>query len=339
MRATHQLPAKVWRNVGIIVVAALACVPTCLAVSTPADAAEGPAVYLSDSALRPMLKPQQQWGVFGHDTAAAASTGQLGQPLKVGEQIFAHGLGHHAAGEICVALDGQFAEFAAHVGVQWQGGQRGSVIFRVDVDGKQVFESPRMSDSDTPLEVRIPVLGAREMRLIASDAGDGISCDMANWLEARLLRRPGVPCFGSIATTLAGQAATPSSGVGGQFLLTNGAGPQVAVLSPLGLVTVAIAESEEVRFELPLSGATTPLRVLVEAQGAERDERKWPFRWALACPAKNSCQTSGRKSVWMFRQRKRPVRWLCARVVLRVRRALRGVVGAAWWTVRRWRFP
>ena len=161
MHATQVLSAQARRDVRMILVATLVCVSSWLVAATQVVAAEGPAVYLSDSALRPMLKPQQQWGVFGHDTAAAASTGQLGQPLKVGEQTFAHGLGHHASGEINVALDGQFAEFAAQVGVQWQGGQRGSVIFRVEVDGKQVFESPRMSDSDTPVEVRVPVLGAR----------------------------------------------------------------------------------------------------------------------------------------------------------------------------------
>lgn len=266
MYATKEILAPARRNVRMILVATLVGVSSWLVAVPRIVAAEGPAVYLSDSALGAMLKSQQQWGVFGHDTAAAATTGQLGQPLKVGEQTFARGLGHHAPGEVNVALDGQFAEFAAQVGVQWQGGQRGSVIFRVEVDGKQVFESPRMSDSDAPVEVRVPVLGARSLRLVALDAGDGISCDMANWLEARLLRRPGVPSFGTITTTLAGQPAVPSSGVGGQFLLTSSAGPQVAVLSSLGLMTIALAESEEACFEIPISGATKPLRILAEVR-------------------------------------------------------------------------
>lgn len=247
----------------------LVCLVTCLAVCGLSAASDAPAVYLSDATFSSALKHQQQWGVFGRDTAAAAATGQLGQPLKIGQQTFAHGLGHHAPGEIVVALDGQFAEFVTLVGVQWQGGQRGSVIFGVEVDGKRVFESSRMSDSDPPQEVRVSVLGARELRLVASDAGDGISSDMANWIEARLVRRPGVPCFGTIVTKLAGEPSVPSGGVGGQFLITNAAGPQVAVMNPAGLVTVAVGQAEEVRFEVPVIGATKPWRILVDVQAGD----------------------------------------------------------------------
>ena len=41
----------------------------------------------------------------------------------------------HASGEIIVPLRGHYTRFQALVGVQWQGGGKGSVVFRVSVDG------------------------------------------------------------------------------------------------------------------------------------------------------------------------------------------------------------
>jgi len=39
----------------------------------------------------------------------------------------------------------------------------------------------------------VPLQGAQEMRLVVTDAGDGITCDCANWAEARLVRARNAP--------------------------------------------------------------------------------------------------------------------------------------------------
>ncbi|MBI2479972.1 MAG: Rrf2 family transcriptional regulator, partial [Planctomycetia bacterium] len=166
--------------------------------------------YLGDATTGVHLKHQQQWGDFGLDTAASA-TGGTGSPLRIGDKTFERGLGHHANGEIVIDLKGQFTEFRTMIGVQWQGGNKGSVTFRIAVDGNVVFESPLMSDSDPAKEVQVPLQHARELRLIATDSGDGIGCDMANWVEARLVRDPRMPFFGAISTSLAGEPAPPAS--------------------------------------------------------------------------------------------------------------------------------
>ncbi len=60
--------------------------------------------------------------------------------------------------------------------------------FKVFVDGELQFDSGVMKQASPAKPVSIDVTGKREMRLVVADAGDGIICDCADWLEARLTR-------------------------------------------------------------------------------------------------------------------------------------------------------
>lgn len=147
--------------------------------------AESPATeYLSDHPER-LLAMQQNWGVLGFDTAAHDPQRE-GAPLQIGERLFAKGLGHHAAGTITVLLDGEYDRFEAEVGLQPC--EAGSVVFRVLVDGAVKFDSGVRRKNDPAVPVRVDVVGAQELQLESGDAGDGITCDVANWAEARLTR-------------------------------------------------------------------------------------------------------------------------------------------------------
>jgi hypothetical protein len=158
--------------------------------AAPNTAANAPIQYLSDHSEL-LLNSQQGWGELGWDVAAHQS-GQPGTPLQIGTQSYTKGLGHHANGSITVALDGQFEAFDAEVGLQ-PCGTSGSVIFRVFVDGAQQFASGVMRTTNRPLPIRVRVAGAQELRLEANDAGDDITCDMANWAGARLTPAAGQP--------------------------------------------------------------------------------------------------------------------------------------------------
>jgi hypothetical protein len=153
----------------------------------PGPAASQP-LYLSDHPEL-VLSAQQGWGELGWDTAAHAA-GQPGAPLQIGEQKYGKGLGHHANGIITVLLDGSFAIFDSEVGLQPCGAD-GSVVFRVVVDGHKLFDSGVMRATNAPRPVHVSLVGAQELRLEAGDAGDDITCDMANWAEARLTRAAG----------------------------------------------------------------------------------------------------------------------------------------------------
>ena len=158
-----------------------------MAVGAANGAGDTPAVeYLSDVPER-ILHVQQGWGQLGIDVAAHAP-GQQALNLRTKDEEYAKGLGHHAPGEIVVDLEGLYESFEAEVGVQWQGGNVGSVVFQVFVDGEERFDSGVMREHDPARPVRILVAGAEELRLVVTDAGDGITCDCANWAEARLTR-------------------------------------------------------------------------------------------------------------------------------------------------------
>ena len=223
------------------------------------------AEFLSDHPASPWLRHQQEWGEFGRDTAAARP-GTAGSPLRIGQETFAKGLGHHANGEIVIDLDaGHYTAFRACVGVQWQGGQKGSVIFRIRADERTVFETGPMSDSDPARQVEVPLAGVRELRLIAGDAGDGIACDMANWAEARLACDPHTPRFGPATLAFDGvPAPPPSDSACGFALVACETGPQVAVMPAARSLTASVDRGEEVRCSIPIANLTEPLQITVE---------------------------------------------------------------------------
>ena len=148
--------------------------------------------YLSDVLLYRVPLIQQSWGELGIDTAVHAP-GKTPMSLCIADKQYDKGLGTHAPGEIAVELDGEYIAFEAEVGVQKQPGDNvGSVVFQVFVDGEKRFDSGVMRGNDPAIPISISVAGAYELRLVVTDAGDGITCDCSNWADARLIRDPSV---------------------------------------------------------------------------------------------------------------------------------------------------
>lgn len=93
-----------------------------------------------------------------------------------------------AASEIVYRLDGQYESFVAAAGIGTIKPEC-SVEFIVYVDGQQKYKSPLYRVGQPVLPVVVDVAGARELRLVVSDGGDGITNDYAWWGEARLIRK------------------------------------------------------------------------------------------------------------------------------------------------------
>ncbi|MHC4671677.1 MAG: NPCBM/NEW2 domain-containing protein [Planctomycetota bacterium] len=159
-----------------------------IAVLSQAGVAASGIEYLSDLQDR-ILYVRQSFGKLGIDTCAYAE-GAEPLEMQIKDRKYTKGLGHHAKGEIVVALDGEYKTFESDVGVQWQNGSTGSVVFQVYVDSEKVFDSGIIREKDPPKKVRLAVEGAYELRLVSGDGGDGITCDCANWADARLIRNP-----------------------------------------------------------------------------------------------------------------------------------------------------
>ena len=84
---------------------------------------------------------------------------------------------------------GKYTAFSARVGVddEMKGYTQSSVVFQVFADGKKRFDSGVMRLNDRAKRVNVPLAGVEELKLVVTDAGDGITCDHADWCDAVLL--------------------------------------------------------------------------------------------------------------------------------------------------------
>ncbi len=115
-------------------------------------------------------------------------------PLRIGRTDFTHGVGAHANGRITLALIQPFTVFKAKVGIDNNNdtqGTRGSAVFIVEVDGVERYRSGVCRGGEEPVAVEVPLAGAKRIDLVLNDAGDGITCDQADWAEASLVTADG----------------------------------------------------------------------------------------------------------------------------------------------------
>ncbi len=142
-------------------------------MGTPVSAAE--TVPLDKLDLKPMTCGWQK---------PVVGKSMDGNPLRIGGQVFASGVGTHAASELNVILDGGAASFSAVVGVDDEVEGLGSVEFIVMGDGKALWKSGVMKGSDKGKKVEVNLTGVKSVSLVVTDAGDGINFDHADWAAA-----------------------------------------------------------------------------------------------------------------------------------------------------------
>ena len=113
-----------------------------------------------------------------------------GQSFNISGKVFTRGLACHAFNKISVKLPVAAKSFSAMVGVDTNdvitSGGRGSIVASVSVNGKEVFNSGLRREGMDPVPVKVDLEGAREFVLAIGDGGDGISCDMGDWVDAQV---------------------------------------------------------------------------------------------------------------------------------------------------------
>ncbi|HPO13118.1 MAG TPA: alpha-galactosidase [Candidatus Hydrogenedentes bacterium] len=115
-------------------------------------------------------------------------------PLRIGRVDFAHGIGAHANGRITLELNQSYSLFKTQAGIDNNSdtqGMRGSAVFIVEVDGVERYRSGVCRGGEEPVAVEVPLTGAKRLDLVLNDAGDGITCDQADWAEAVLVKEDG----------------------------------------------------------------------------------------------------------------------------------------------------
>jgi alpha-galactosidase len=113
------------------------------------------------------------------------------KPLTLHGATYPHGIGTHANSEWTFDLKGRATRFASVVGVDDESGDKGSVVFCVWVDGKEVKRTDVMRGGGVPAVVEVDLQGARQLMLVVEDAGDGIDNDHADWAGIMLTLTPG----------------------------------------------------------------------------------------------------------------------------------------------------
>ena len=111
-----------------------------------------------------------------------------GHPLRLAGQAFDRGLGTQSRTLIAYDVAKGDKRFQATVGLDDRAGPLGSAAFRVVVDGKEAFSSGPLTSHDPPRPVDVDLAGARRFVLITEFGERGGVRDLADWVEARIIR-------------------------------------------------------------------------------------------------------------------------------------------------------
>jgi alpha-galactosidase len=117
--------------------------------------------------------------------------GVMGQPISIGGQRYAQGVGTHAPSTLHIAVQGQAKRFLAQVGVDDSAQTAGSVQFHVLGDGRLLWKSKVMTGGQPAQPVEVDLAGINTVTLRVTDAGDGSSHDHADWADARITMAEG----------------------------------------------------------------------------------------------------------------------------------------------------
>jgi len=104
------------------------------------------------------------------------------------EKTYERGIGAHSNSTIIYDLTDKNADiFTAFVGVDRQMyGSIGSVTFQVFVDGEKQFDSGLMQSRDPQKYIEVNITGAKELKLVVTDGGNGNGSDHASWGDTKL---------------------------------------------------------------------------------------------------------------------------------------------------------
>ncbi|RYV49822.1 DUF4832 domain-containing protein [Pengzhenrongella frigida] len=126
------------------------------------------------------------WGPRELNRSNGEAVAGDGRPLTIRGRQYARGIGVHAASAQTFALGAKYAALRTTIGVDDETGGLGSVVFKVYVDGKLTYTSPQLTGTSAPLPILVKLTGAKSVRLVVTDGGNGIAYDHADWAEPLL---------------------------------------------------------------------------------------------------------------------------------------------------------
>lgn len=137
--------------------------------------------------------PLDRMGIFNmrqSTGSVAKNVSASGTPLRIGKSTYERGLGTHSVSFLEYPLNGQFESLEVTVGIDGSTDGRGSAVFRVFADSKEVANSKVLNGFSKPLTLKVENLGSvRRLILSVLDAGDGSKHDLADWVDGKLTLR------------------------------------------------------------------------------------------------------------------------------------------------------
>ncbi|MBP7933163.1 MAG: alpha-galactosidase [Phycisphaerae bacterium] len=134
--------------------------------------------------------------VQDYGTLTVAASCHTRTPLRIGEKTYKDGLGTHANGRVVFQIESPMETFAADVGIDHnddtsRGRDKASAVFVVKGDNRELARTPVCRYGQPPQHIQVSIADVRQLELIVTDAGDGISYDQSDWGDARLIDASG----------------------------------------------------------------------------------------------------------------------------------------------------
>ena len=149
-------------------------------VVVPPPAPSGVA-YLGDL---PWLTADNAFGPVERNTSNGEARAGDGKPITIGGVVYPKGLGTHALSTVEFYVGRSCSSFRAFVGVDDAKGANGTVVFEVYADGRKVADSGVLTNAMPAKAITADITGSTLLTLVATDAGDGINSDHADWADA-----------------------------------------------------------------------------------------------------------------------------------------------------------
>jgi hypothetical protein len=111
-----------------------------------------------------------------------------GQPFQLAGRTYDRGIGTQSRTLLAYRIEPGDRRFQALVGVDERAGPLGNVVFRVLIDGAEQYRSDPMTHRDAPKPVDVD-LGKGKILILDTQFGHrGDVRDLADWVEARIIR-------------------------------------------------------------------------------------------------------------------------------------------------------
>ncbi|MFF1449191.1 NPCBM/NEW2 domain-containing protein [Streptomyces sp. NPDC058274] len=134
----------------------------------------------------PWMSTTNGWGPVERNTSNGESDSGDGHPITINGAVYAKGIGAHAQSTVEIDAGKGCERVTADVGVDDEEGADGTVAFEIWADGAKVASSGTLTNAMPAQPISADVTGAGVVRLVVTDAGDGVTSDHGDWADAEI---------------------------------------------------------------------------------------------------------------------------------------------------------